>query len=197
MLRKKLSLLLALLLLFLSVVSCSPEEEEIPEYMRAHIAENTTPLETDKFLDYPDFILYTKGDKTIKLSHELQAQVYAEFEAYMAGVDSYNPHVIMSLTDLAEHVSNMKNSGAIRFCYQQRRYYTGMFIKRGTDSSDYRWGNLMFDEVMMTQWDILFAINGKYKSVNHKGDKIEEFSLHSETTRDHLSNMFSLIESSS
>ena len=54
----------------------------------------------------------------------------------------------------------------------------------------------MFDEVMMTRGTILFATNGNYKSLNDdKGDLIEEFSLHSETTMDHLNNMFSLVES--
>ena len=190
-------MLLCISLLLLSVVSCSPEEAEIPEYMRAHIAENTTPLETDKFLDYPDFILYTKGDTTVKLSPELQAEVYAEFEAYMQGV-KWADYPIMGFYQKSELVSEMKQNGVLRFCYLQRRCFTGTFRGRNHSfMSHYRWGGLTFDEVMLEKGRILFGLDGTYKSVNQSSDdKMDYLGFYAPDSVEHYTNMFTLIEAS-
>ena len=175
--KRCISIMLIFALLIVVLAGCSSDDEKIPQ---AHIAENTTPLETDKFLDYPDFILYTKGDTTVKLSPELQAEVYATFEKCMQEV-SYAYYPIMGFYDSSELVSMIRKN-SIRFCYQQRRCFTGTFQSRPSNYPEgafgddfvgdpsYFWGNVVFDEVMFSSTRILFGLDGSYKSVNMSGD---------------------------
>ena len=177
--KRYVSIILIFTLLVVALAGCQSDAEKM---LQAHIAENTTPLETDKFLDYPDFILYTKGDTTVKLSPELQAEVYAEFEDSMKKV-SYAYYPIMGFYDSSELVSMIRKN-SIRFCYQQRRCFTGTFQSRPSNYPEgafgddyvgepsYFWGNVVFDEVMFGASVILFGLDGSYKSVNMSGEML-------------------------
>lgn len=172
MLKRILLIVLSLSLILSLFASCSAEEKEelkqpyydtTPVY-GAHIPENTTPLETDKFLDPPDFILFTQCGETVQLSPELQAAVYAEFEAIMqTAVFAF--YSILGPIPISTTINKMQTGGAVRFCYRQRRYFTGMF-----SGEYYEWGHLMFDEVIIDVDCILFGLDGRYKSVGSYGD---------------------------
>lgn len=182
MLKRILLIVLSLILLVFPFTSCSSAEEEKNANLAfyrgspvrgAHVAKNTSPLETDKFLDAPDFILYTKDTTTVQLSPEQQTQVYAEFEAIMTTVE-FASYQILGPIFISETVAKMHSGGAVRFCYQQRRYYTGIPGNR-TDPSEYyyfSWGHLMFDEVIISDTYILFGLDGYYKSVGMYGDYV-------------------------
>ncbi len=189
MLKRILTSLLSLTLLLTFILGCENEELSSPEVLGAHVAENTTPLETDKFLDYPDFILYTKGDETVRLSPELQAAVYAEYERLIYDYNGVDFDWYDRGVDLAYHVNSMKEVGAIRFCYSQRRKFTGEIYLNDSFSIDpYReafkeavkdengkanfylemcfWEDLQYDEVIFRRCEFFFGVDGKYFAIN-------------------------------
>ena len=148
--------------------------------LHAHVADDIEPLETENLFDTPDFILYTKGGKTVQLSPELQAKVVAELERLMTlefnGVllteDEHN-------ADLDTHILSMKQTGAIRFCYTKRRKFSGEVwqyneyrdaIENKQIPSGYKydeihisklyWKNLQYDEIIFQNdevWDLFYG----------------------------------------
>ena len=155
----------------------------MPQAHRAYTASNKTPLETENLFDAPDFILYTKGGKTVRLSPELQAKVVAELERLMTlefnGVlhteDEHN-------ADPDTHVFSMKQSGAIRFCYTKRRKFKGKIWQYNPyrdviENKQFPWGYkyekiaidklyweaLQYDEIIFQNDEIFLGIDGKYR----------------------------------
>jgi hypothetical protein len=151
--------------------------------LQAHVADDIEPLETENLFDTPDFILYTKGGKTVQLSPELQAKVVAELERLMTlefnGVllteDEHN-------ADLDTHVFSMKQSGAIRFCYTKRRKFKGKIWQYNPyrdviENKQLPWGYkyeeiaidklyweaLQYDEIIFQNDEIFLGIDGKYR----------------------------------
>ena len=152
----------------------------IPPALRAHIAENTTPLETENLFDAPDFILYTKGDVTVRLSPELQAEVVAELERLLLDVNGVRFTRDNYGVSVEEHIDSIKDVGAIRFCYAQRRKFVGkLFSYNGwkdhigkADRYDYTtigfreyfWEDLQYDEIIFRRSEVFFGLDGEYRN---------------------------------
>ncbi len=150
----------------------------IPPALRAHIAENTTPLETENLFDAPDFILYTKGDTTVRLSPELQAEVVAELERLLLDVNGVRFTRDNYGVSVKDHINSIKDVGAIRFCYVQRRKFVGKLFgySGGKDRigkadrydyttigfSEYFWEDLQYDEIIFRRSEIFFGFDGEY-----------------------------------
>lgn len=174
-----LSLTMAVLLLLGFLVSCNAEEEPpyVPPDLRAHIAQNTTPLESDKFLDMPDFMIYEFGRERIECTPEEAVAIYAEFERMIANLYVME-HSLLGPFVIEEEVPKLKATGAIRFCYQQRRKYTGgvphkvpVLLEDGSEHAlcDYDWNDFVFDEVLIGSQYIVLGVDGHYKLQRKKG----------------------------
>ena len=179
MFKKFFSFLLSLLLLLNFLVSCNTEDEPpyVPPDLRAHIAENTTPLESDKFFDEPDFMIYEIGGERIECTPEEAAAIYAEFERMIANLYVME-HSILGPFVIEEEVPALKATGAIRFCYQQRRKYTGgvphrvpVLLEDGSEHAlcDYDWNDFVFDEVLIGSQYVVLGEDGHYKLQREKG----------------------------
>ncbi len=148
-----------------------------PSPMRAHKAQNTTPLESDKFFDEPDFMIYEIGGERIACTPEEAAAIYAEFEKMISNLYAIG-NLCLCLPDLEHVVPDMKESGVIRFCYTQRRKYTGTYphpyplpdIGVYVPYTDYNWEDFTFDEVMLNGAEIVLAEDGAYKSPRSVSD---------------------------
>ncbi len=152
--------------------------------LRAHVADDMTPLETENLFDTPDFILYTKGGKTVKLSPELHAKVVAELERLMTL--EFNGVLLIEDEHSADpdtHVFSMKQTGAIRFCYTKRRKFTGKIWEYNQyrdviENKQFPWGyeygviefaelywkDLQYDEIVFQNGEIFFGVDGAYKN---------------------------------
>lgn len=166
--------------------------------LHAHVADDIEPLETENLFDTPDFILYTKGGKTVRLSPELQAKVVAELERLMTL--EFNGVLLNEDEHGADpdtHVFSMKQSGTIRFCYAKRRKFTGMIwqynqyrdvienkqfpwgYKYGTiEFNKLYWRDLQYDEIIFRNDEVFFGVDGKYKNPG----KSEYYSQHYDVT---------------
>lgn len=158
---------------------------QAPLALRAYEAGNKTPLETENLFDAPDFILYTKGDTTVKLSPELQVRVMAELDRLLLelnGVMLLNDHQVFTVD---EQILSMKEEGTIRFCYLQRRRFTGRLfhyssyksilegetqdedgndIYRTIGFREYFWEDLQYDEIIFRRCEVFFGVDGRYKN---------------------------------
>ena len=162
-----------------------PKEERIHrKLMKAHKASNTELLESDKFFDKPDFMIYEIGGEKIKCTPEEADAIYAEFEKMVTHI-YYMNHDRLGPFDLDREVPKLKESGAVRFCYKQRRKYTGgrphetpVFTPEYPDFPelesyqisliDYEWDDFTFDEVLIApehtwQFAVVLGENGEYK----------------------------------
>lgn len=157
---------------------------QTPLLLRAYEAGNKTPLETENLFDAPDFILYTKGDTTVKLSSELQARMIAELDRLLLelnGVMLLNDHQVFTVD---EQILSMKEEGTIRFCYLQRRRFTGKLFEHAmfkhimegeplkederyltqVSFREYFWEDLQYDEIIFRRCEVFFGVDGRYKN---------------------------------
>ena len=164
-----------------------PKEERIHrKLMTAHTATNTELLESDKFFDKPDFMIYEIGGEKIECTPEEADAIYAEFEKLVANIFGMS-EVWMCKYYLENMVPAYKNNGAIRFCYDQRRKYTGEYpheipvyypmteyeemLGEGPQTmplAEYLWEDFTFDEVLIypdNTCGIILGENGAYKFV--------------------------------
>ncbi len=174
-----LSLAMAVLLLLAFLVSCNADDEPpyVPPELRAHKAQNTTPLESDKFFDMPDFMIYEIGRERIECTPEEAAAIYAEFERMIANLYVME-HSLLGPFVIEEEVPALKATGAIRFCYQQRRKYTGgvphplpVLLEDGHEHAyrEYEWDDFVFDEVLIGSQYVVLGEDGQYKLQRTKG----------------------------
>ena len=170
--KKRIFIVVSVILLIAAILFVYFAFLQKPSPMQAHKAKNTTPLETDKFFDMPDFMIYEIGGERIECTPEETAAIYAEFERMVANLRAIG-HFCLCLPDLENIVPDMKETGAIRFCYDQRRKYTGTYPHTvpvqdddGKDMllTDYDWNDFTFDEVMLNGYEIVLAEGGAYKS---------------------------------
>ena len=139
--------------------------------MQAHKAKNKTPLESDKFFDEPDFMIYEIGGERIACTAKEAAAIYAEFEKMISNLYAIG-NLCLCLSDLEHVVPDMKESGVIRFCYTRRRKYTGtypytyppLYDVPYVSFTDYNWEDFTYDEVMLDGYEIVLAEDGAYKS---------------------------------
>ena len=166
-----------------------PKEERIHrQLMTAHTASNTALLESDKFFDKPDFMIYEIGGERIECTPEETDAIYAEFEKLVANMYAMK-HIRGCEYKLEKMVPAYKNNGAVRFCYNQRRKYTGEYPHEtpvyspmteeekllGKEPSEfeltaYNWEDFTFDEVLIHSdfiCDFILGENGAYKFVRH------------------------------
>ena len=159
-----------------------PKEERIHrKLMTAHIATNTELLESDKFFDKPDFMIYEIGGERIECTPEEADAIYAEFEKLIANLFSMSQDWMCEY-HLDKMVPAYKNNGAIRFCYEQRHKYTGeyphetpVYYPKFEDEESpqektltkYVWEDFTFDEVLIYPEDggVILGENGAYKFV--------------------------------
>ena len=166
-----------------------PKEERIHrKLMTAHTASNTALLGSDKFFDKPDFMIYEIGGERIECTPEEADAIYAEFKKMIANVD-YMGYFSLFPVLLEEYVPDLKGRGAVRFCYEQRRKYTGKYPHETpvyypypepyiVQDTLYNWEDFTFDEVLISSYDkwmcdIVLGENGEYKAPRREGtDKL-------------------------
>ncbi len=175
--KKRMFIVLAVLLLIAALLFVYFSFLHKPSPMRAHKAQNTTPLESDKFFDEPDFMIYEIGGERIACTPEEAAAIYAEFERMIANLYVME-HSLLGPFVLDEQIPELKEKGAIRFCYEQRRKYTGgvphplpVLLEDGREHAycEYEWEDFVFDEVLIGSQYVVLGEDGDYKLQREKG----------------------------
>jgi hypothetical protein len=126
----------------------------------------------------PDFMIYEFGRERIECTPEEAVEIYAEFERMIANLYVME-HALLGAFVLEEEVPKLKATGAIRFCYQQRRKYTGgvphkvpVLLEDGSEHAlcDYDWNDFVFDEVLIGSQYVVLGVDGRYKLQRENGE---------------------------